>query len=85
MTQYKNYKIDERKVHSPVIDSIWGIHLADIQLINQFNIEGRFSLCFIDIYSKYAWVISLNVKNRIIITSTFRKILDESKFKSIKV
>ena len=56
-----------------------------MQLISQFNIEVRFLLCFIDIDSKYAWVIPLNVKNRITITSAFRKILDESKFKSIKV
>ena len=35
-------------------------------------------LCVIDIYSKYAWVIPLNVEKRTKITNAFQKILKES-------
>ena len=47
-------KFNQRKVHSPFTDNIWGADLAVMQLINKFNKEFRFPLCVIDIYSKYA-------------------------------
>ena len=52
-------KFEERKVHSPFIDSIWVEDLADMQLTSKFNKRFRFLLCVVDIYSKYAWVIPL--------------------------
>ena len=78
-------KFDIRKIHSPVIDNIWGADLADMQLINKFNKGFRFLLCFIDIYSKYAWVIPLKDKKRITITNAFQKTLDESNQKPSKI
>ena len=36
-----------------------------MQLIGKFNKGFRFSLCAIDIYSKYAWVIPLKDKNNV--------------------
>ena len=57
-------KIEKRKVHSPFIDNIWRTDLADMQLISKFNNWFRFSLCIIDIYSKYSWVIPLKDKKR---------------------
>ena len=47
-------KFDKRKVRSPIIDNIWGADLADMQLISKFNKGICFSLCDIDIFSKYA-------------------------------
>ena len=41
----------------------------------------RFLLCVIDIYSKYAWVISLKNKKGTRITDTFQKALEESNCK----
>ena len=41
-----------------------GADLADMQLISKFNKGFRFSLCVIDIYSKYAWVVPLKDKKR---------------------
>ena len=32
-------RFEKRKVHSPSIDNIWSLDLADIQLISKFNIE----------------------------------------------
>ena len=55
-------KFNKRKVHSPFIDNICSAGLAEMQLIGKFNKGLRFLLCFIDLYSKYAWVISLEDK-----------------------
>ena len=52
-------KFKKRKVHSSFIDNIWGADLADMQIISKFSKGFRILLCIIDIYSKYAWVISL--------------------------
>ena len=46
-----------------------------MQLVSKFNIEFRFLLCVINIYSKYAWVIPLKYKKGITITNAFQKIL----------
>ena len=48
-----------------------------MQLLSKYNKR----ICFlftIDLYSKYAWVISLTDKKGITITNAFQKILDES-------
>ena len=42
-------------------------------------------MLFIDIFSKYAWVVPLKVKKCIIITNAFQKILDESGCKLNKI
>ena len=68
-------KINKRKVHSAFKDNIWGADLADMQLISKFNKGFRFLLCFIDINSKYAWVIPLKDKKGITIANAFQKIL----------
>ena len=62
-------KFEKRKVHSPFIDNIWG---SD-QLISKLNKRFRFLLRVIDIYGKYAWVISLKDKKGITITNSFQK------------
>ena len=56
-------KFEKRKVHPPFIDSIWGLDLADMELIRKLNKGFRFLLCVVDIYSKYAWIIPLKDKN----------------------
>ena len=78
-------KFEERKVHSPFIDSIWDEDLADMQLISKFNKRFRFLLCVVDIYSKYAWVIPLKDRRWIAITNAFQKILDETNCKPNKI
>ena len=56
-----------------------------VQLISKFNKGIRFLLCFIDIFSKYAWVIPLKDKKGITITNAFQKILKESNRKPNKI
>ena len=75
-------KFDNRKAHSPFIDIIWGVDLADMQLISKFNRGFRFLLCK---YSKYAWIILLKDKKGNTITNAFQKILDESNRKPNKM
>ena len=78
-------KFKKRKVHSTFIDNIWGVDLADVQLISKFNKGFRFLLCVIDIYSKYACVIPLIDKKGITITNAFQKNLDELNCKPNKI
>ena len=72
-------KFKKRKVHSSFRDNIWGVKLADMQLLSKFNKGFRFLLCVIDIFSKYAWVIPLKDKKGISIVNAFQKILNDSK------
>ena len=57
-------KLKKRKVHSSFRDNIWGVDLADMQLLSKFNKGFRFLLCVIDIFSNDAWVIPLKDKKR---------------------
>ena len=72
-------KFEKRKVCSSSRDNIWGVDLVDMQLLSKFNKGIRFSLCVINIYSKYVWVIPLKDKKGISIVKVFQKILDDSK------
>ena len=71
-------KIKKRKEYSAFKDNIWAVDLADMQLISKFNKGFRFLLCFIDIYSKYAWVVPLKDKKGLSIVNAFQKILKQS-------
>ena len=44
-----------------------------MQLISKFNKGIRFLLCFIDIYSKYTWVVPLKDKKGVTIVNAFQK------------
>ena len=57
-------KFEKRKVYSTFKDNIWGVDLADMQLLSKYNKGIGFLLCVIDIFSKYAWVVPLKDKKR---------------------
>ena len=78
-------KFKKTKVQSPFIVNIWGPDLADMQLISEFNKGISFSLCVIEIYSKYAWVLPLKDKKVITISNAFQKILKEPNRKPNKI
>ena len=78
-------KFKKRKVYSSFRDSIWGVDLANMQLLSKFNKGFRFLLCVIDIFSKYAWVVPLKDKKDISIVNAFQKILKESNRKPNKI
>ena len=64
-------KFKKRTVYSSFKDNIWGVDLADMQLISKFNKEIRFLLCVIDVYSKYEWVVPLRDKKGVAIVNSF--------------
>ena len=70
-------KFKKRKVYSSFRENIWGVDLADMQLLSKFNKRFRFLLCVIDIFSKYAWVVPLKDKKGVSIVDAFQKILDK--------
>ena len=43
-------KFEKRKVYSTFKDNIWGVDLADMQLLSKYNKVIRFLLCVIDIF-----------------------------------
>ena len=77
--------LKKRKVYSSFRDNIWGVDLADMQLLSKFNKGFRFLLCVTDIFSKYAWVIPIKDKKDVSIVNAFQKILDHSKRKPNKI
>ena len=71
-------KFEKRKAHAAFKDNIWGVDLADMQLLSKYNKGIRFVLCVIDIFSKYAWVVPLKDKKGISIVKAFQSILKQS-------
>ena len=54
-------------------DNIWGVDLADMQLLSKYNKRIKYLLCVIDFFSKYAWVVPLKDKKGTTITNAFQK------------
>ena len=71
-------KFERRRVYSIFKDNIWGVDLADMQLLSKYNKGTRFLLCVIDIFSKHAWVVPLKHKKGISIVKAFQSILKQS-------
>ena len=55
-------KFNKRKVYSSFKDNIWDADLADMQLLSKFNKGIRYLLCVIDLFSKYPFVVPLNIE-----------------------
>ena len=49
-----------------------------MQLIMKFNKRFKFSLCVVDNFSKYAWVIPLKDRKGATIFNAFKKIVNDS-------
>ena len=76
---------NKRKVYSSFKDNIWGVDLADMQLLSKFNKGIRFLLCVIDLFSKYAFVVPLKDEKGVSIVNAFQSILDKSGRKPNKI
>ena len=72
-------------MYSSFKDNIWGVDLADVQLISKYNKGIKYLLCVIDLFSKYAWVVPLKNKKGVSIGNAFQSILDNSKRKPNKI
>ena len=71
-------------MYSSFKDNIWGVDLADMQLISKYNKRIKYLLCVIDLFSKYAWVFPLKNKKGISFLNAFQSILNNSKIKPNK-
>ena len=78
-------KFNKRKVYSQFKDNIWGVDLADMQSLSRKNKGIKYLLCAIDLYSKYAFVVSLKDKKGISIVNAFNKIIKQSNRKPNKI
>ena len=78
-------KFNKRKVYSSFKDNIWGVDLADMQLLSKFNKGIKYLLSVIDLFSKYAFVVPLKDKKGISIANAFQSILNKSKRKPTKI
>ena len=65
-------------MYSSFKDNIWGVDLADMQLISKYNKRIRYLLCVINIFSKYAWVVLLKDKKGVSTVIVFQKNLKQS-------
>ena len=89
--QLKNYTnqlletFKKTTVYAGFKDNIWGADLADVQLMSKVNKGCRFSLCVLDIFSKYTWVVPLKEKKVVSIVNAFQKILKEYNRKPNKI
>ena len=53
----ENFK--KAKVYSSYRDNIWGVDSADMQSLSKYNKGIKYLLLAIELFSKYAWVISI--------------------------
>ena len=60
-------KFRKRKVYSSFRDNIWGVDLADMQSLSNYNKRIKYLLCAIDLFSKYAWVIPMKDKKKVLV------------------
>ena len=78
-------KLKKRKVYSSFKDNIWGVDLADMQLISKYSKGIRYLLCAIDLFSKYAFAVPLKYKKGTTFANAFQSILNNSKRKPDKI
>ena len=72
----KKFKI--RKVYSSFKDNIWGVDLTDMQSLSKYNKGIKYLFCAIDLFIKYARVVSLKDKIGINIVNAFQKIISKN-------
>ena len=66
-------KFKKIKVYSSFRDNIWGVDLADMQSLSKYNKGIKYLLCAIDLFIKYAWVVSIKDKKGTSILNAFKK------------
>ena len=71
-------KFKRRKVYPRFKGNIWAADLAEIESLFSKNKNVKYLLCFIDIYTKYAWVKPLKGKSGKRVLNSFIEIINES-------
>ena len=78
-------QFNKGKVYSQFKVNIWGVDLADMQSLSKKSKGLKYLLCAIDVFSKYAFVVTLKDKKGIGITNAFKKIIKQSNRKPNKI
>ena len=68
------WKFKKRKVYSSFRDNIWG---ADMQSLSKYNKGNKYLLCAIDLFNKYAWVVTIKDRKETSIVNSFQKIFSK--------
>ena len=77
-------EIQETKSLFIIQSNVWGVDLAGIQSLSEYNKGIKYLFCAIELFSKYAWVIPLKDKIGVSIVNAFQKIVSEGR-KSNKI
>ena len=77
-------KLKKGKVYSSFRDNIWGVDLTHMQSLSKYNKEIKYLLRTTDLFSKYAWVVSIKDKKGTSIVNAFKTILRDSNRKPSK-
>ena len=72
-------KFKRRQVIVNGIDEIWGIDLADLNILISYNNGYRYILCIIDVFSEYTWAVLLKNKTAAIVLSAVQEVVKKSK------
>ena len=78
-------KFKRRKVYARFKDNIWAVDLAEMGSLFSKNINVKYLLCVIDIFTKYAWIKPLKDKKCKTVPNAFIKIVNESNRKPNKI
>ena len=63
-----------------LLETIFGVFdFADMQSLNKYDKGIKYLLCAIDLFSKYAWIVSIKDKKGTSIANTFKKIISEGR------
>ena len=73
----KKYK--RWQVYASHKDNIWGVDLVDMQSLSKYNKGIKYLLRAIDLFIKYAWVVSLKDNRGITIVNAFQKIISKGR------
>ena len=72
-------KFTRRKVIVNSIDDIWAMDLADLNSLISYNNEYRCMLCIVDVFSKFAWAVSLKDKTAETVLSAVQGVVKKIK------
>ena len=72
-------KFKKWKIYSFFRDNIWGVHLANIQSLSKYNKGIKYLLCAIDLFSKYAWIVSKKGSRGFSIVNAFQKVISKGR------
>ena len=64
-------------MYSSFKDNISGVDLADMQSLSKYNRGIKYLLCAIDLFSRYAWVISIKDKKGTTVVNAVKKLFQK--------